>query len=183
MVNQLCQPGRRGISSWGEPAVSRRFLNLKSFRFRRYSIIDISMNWIQCYRTIYLGWGSIIRVTIILSLIVIIDILAGNMFCSGVFSESVSSSEELVEEVDEAEDDEESEDSFTSSLIKPLLSGLFSTRSGIDPIWLFPSHSSRACNGNNWVVCLLLVALTKKSSYYSHQGGTKYLASIFWCHQ
>jgi hypothetical protein len=51
-------------------------------------------------------------------------------------SKSVSSSEELLKEVDEAEDDEESEDSFTSSPIKPLLSGLFLTRSGLNPIYL-----------------------------------------------
>jgi hypothetical protein len=63
------------------------------------------------------------------------------MFCGGVCSESVYSSEELVEEVDEAEDDDGSEDSFTSSPIKRLLSGLFSTRSGIDPI-CFPFSKS-----------------------------------------
>jgi hypothetical protein len=64
------------------------------------------------------------------------------MFCGGVCSESISSSEELVEEVDKAEDDDESEDSFTSSPIKPLLSGLFSTRSGIDPICSLPFSKS-----------------------------------------
>ncbi len=62
----------------------------------------------QYYRTIYLGWGSIIKVTIVFSLILIIEILAGNMFVVVFCSESVSSSEELVEEVDKAEDDEES---------------------------------------------------------------------------
>ncbi len=76
-------PRRCGISSWGEPVVSRRFPNLKSFRFRSCSIIAISIIWIQCYRTIYLVWGAIIRVTIAVSLIVIIDILAGNMLCGG----------------------------------------------------------------------------------------------------
>ncbi len=160
MVNQLCRSGRRSISSWGEPAVSRRFLNLNSFRFRSCSIIDIIIIWIRCYRAIYLVWGAIIRVTIIFLLIVIMYILAGNMFVVVFCSESVSSSEELVEGVDEEEDDDESEDSFTSSPIKPILSGLFSTRSDIAPIahCLFPDHFSSACNCKFWVVCLLLVA-------------------------
>jgi hypothetical protein len=65
------------------------------------------------------------------------------VFCS----DSVSSSEEVVDKVNKEEDDDESEDSFTLSPIEPLLLGLFSTGSDTAPIFSlpFPDHFSSAC--------------------------------------
>jgi hypothetical protein len=90
-----------------------------------------------------------------------------------------------VEEVDKAVDDDESEDSFTSSPIKPLLSGLFSTRSGIDPICSLPISESflKSLQLQRLSYLPLAGCFDDKVIVYSHQGGTKFLLLIFLHHQ